>query len=402
MTLRKGFILLILLSLHHSVTFGQHQAQADNLLSENAYASILTCGPGNEFYETFGHSALRVVDTSMGIDVVFNYGMFSFNEPHFYFKFARGRLNYFVTVQPFQEFMAEYDYFGRSVTEQRLKIGEEELTRLFRTLIINVQPENKYYRYDIFRDNCATRVRDMVDAALNDNNRIDFKVENKHVSYRDLIHKYTGNNLKWWCFGCDILLGARCDRDMTTQQYMYIPAEMMTIYDTSVTVCGQRITCQPKELLPQSFTPQETVFSPSLLFMLMFLIVLILTLIGKHKGWKLIWLDATLFSAAAILSLLLLFMWFGSDHWCTKWNFNLLWANPLFIYLLFRLRKPARGIVTATICCLVATILMWFIGWPQNFNSATILITLMLLIRLWATLDRKRTENNDNTQTSNP
>lgn len=378
---------MILLSLHHSVTFGQHQAQADNLLSENAYASILTCGPGNEFYETFGHSALRVVDTSMGIDVVFNYGMFSFNEPHFYFKFARGRLNYFVTAQPFQEFMAEYDYFGRSVTEQRLKIGEEELTRLFRTLIINVQPENKYYRYDIFRDNCATRVHDMVNAALDESDRIDFKNVNKHVSYRDLIHKYTGKHLKWWCFGCDILLGARCDRDMTTQQYMYIPAEMMTIYDTSVTMCGQKISCQPDELLPQTFTPQETVFSPALFFMLLFLIVLILTLVGKHKGWKLVWLDAVFFAVAAILSVLLLFMWFGSDHWCTKWNFNLLWANPLFVYLLFRLRKPCCGMVIATICCLAAAIVMWFIGWPQNFNSATILITLTLIVRLCARLE---------------
>ena len=387
MTLRKGFILLILLSLHHPVTFGQHQAQADNFLSENAYASILTCGPGNEFYETFGHSALRIVDSARGVDVVFNYGMFSFSEPHFYFKFARGRLNYFVTVQPYQEFMAEYDYFGRSVTEQRLNMSGEELMRLYKALIINAQPENKYYRYDIFHDNCATRVHDMVNAALDESDRIDFKNVNKHVSYRDLIHKYTGKHLKWWCFGCDILLGARCDRDMTTQQYMYIPAEMMTIYDTSVTMCGQKISCQPDELLPQTFTPQETVCSPALFFMLLFLIVLILTLVGKHKGWKLVWLDAVFFAVAAILSLLLLFMWFGSDHWCTKWNFNLLWANPLFVYLLFRLRKPCRGMVIATICCLAAAIVMWFIGWPQNFNSATILITLTLIVRLCARLE---------------
>ena len=94
----KKLLLLGLLSL-----FGlQGLAQAQQLpLSETAKASVITCGPGTEFYLAFGHSALRIQDTARGIDYAYNYGTFDFDTPHFYWNFARGMLNYCLSRSPF-------------------------------------------------------------------------------------------------------------------------------------------------------------------------------------------------------------------------------------------------------------------------------------------------------------
>ena len=134
-------------------------------LSETATASVLTCGPGDDFYTTFGHSAIRICDTAQGLDLVYNYGTFDFNTPHFYWKFMRGQLNYMLGRSSFEAFMEEYIYYGRAVWEQRLNFTPREVNNLYLLLEQNYLPEYRHYRYDFFRDNCATRVRDMVDLA---------------------------------------------------------------------------------------------------------------------------------------------------------------------------------------------------------------------------------------------
>ena len=125
-------------------------------LSDSAYASLITCGPGDEFYTTFGHSAIRINDSVNNIDVVYNYGTFDFDTPHFYWKFARGRLNYCLSRSSFDNFMFEYSMEGRAVWEQRLRLTSQELNNLFIALETNYMPQYRYYLYDFFRDNCAT------------------------------------------------------------------------------------------------------------------------------------------------------------------------------------------------------------------------------------------------------
>lgn len=391
MKLFRNILLIILLCLAQYAK--ATEIATTQSLSGKAYASLLTCGPGDEFYETFGHSALRIYDSVNGIDIVFNYGTFNFAEPHFYLKFAKGKLDYNVNKQPFDIFISEYMFYGRAVWEQRLTLDSVELSRLYSSLMINALPENKYYKYDFFRDNCATRVHHMIQESLNDTQKLAFDTPRQRASYRDLIYKYTDKDNLWWRFGVDILLGARCDKPMTTEEYMYVPMEMMTQYDTTFNRSGSHLSAPAEKLLDDSRETSSTVFSPSLCFMLLFLVVLILTIMAKRRGWRLLWLDGILFSAAGLVSLLLLFLWFGSDHWCTKWNFNLLWANPLFPIMLFRLRKGNRILSIILTCCFAALILIWIAGWPQILNSAAMLITLTLLVRV-GTRER-RTENGE-------
>src|SRR4051794_26759093 len=105
-------------------------AQSDSGSHCNRRISLLTCTPGSELYSTFGHSAFRIVDSLAGTDIIYNYGTFDFDDPHFYSKFVRGKLLYFVSVDEFQNFLAEYQYEKRGITEQSLNLSCEEKQKL--------------------------------------------------------------------------------------------------------------------------------------------------------------------------------------------------------------------------------------------------------------------------------
>ena len=386
--MKKSIILLISLVLSIATAAAQDTLRKGQVLGEGAYASVLTCGPGDEFYETFGHSALRICDTANGIDTVFNYGMFSFGEPHFYLKFAGGQLNYYVSAQSFENFILEYRYFGRSVFEQRLRLTPSELQTLYEALKTNALPENKYYLYDFFRDNCATRVRDKIEESLDGRTILNNSLPADAATYRDLVYKYTDSTLLWWRLGVDLLLGARCDKPMTAAQYMYIPMEMMMQLDTLLTADGTTLTEPTVQLLTDKRVPMKKSVSPTMCFWLLFSIVLLLTLLARRKGWRLYWLDGILYGVAGLVGLLLTYMWIGSDHWCTKANPNLLWANPLMLVLLLRLRHRNTAIVLVVACCLLAALVGWMLP-PIHFNSAVLPIVLMLLVRLFLSGKRK-------------
>ncbi len=380
-SMRKLHTLFILLLLQITNFVGATPPDTIRGLSDGAFASLLTCGPGDEFYESFGHTAIRVCDTNNHIDIVFNYGCFDFAEPHFYLKFAKGRLNYFVMKSTFDDFMLEYRYFKRAVWEQRLRLEKDELERLFAALLENTEPENMYYQYDLFLDNCATRVHNMINNALSPERKMQFGKPKQATTYRDLIHKYTEETLLWWRLGVDLLLGCETDRTMKTTEYMYIPMEMMTIYDTTLMSDGKPLAENAVQLLTDSRATAKKSVSPTLCFWMLFAIVVLLTFISRRNEWKIYWLDGILFAIVGILSLVLLFLWFGSDHWCCEANLNLIWANPLYLWLLFRLRHSNMVIVLILGCTLFAFFVGWAM-WPQHFNAAVLPITLTLAVRL--------------------
>jgi hypothetical protein len=127
--------------------------------------SLLTCTPGKELYSSFGHSALRVVDSINNYDLVFNYGTFNFDDPQFIPKFVKGKLPYYVDTSSVDDFLYEYEYYKRGVTEQAINISCHEKKKLVALLFENIKPENKEYKYDFNYDNCTTRLRDMLEKA---------------------------------------------------------------------------------------------------------------------------------------------------------------------------------------------------------------------------------------------
>lgn len=400
--MKKTFF-LILLTL---VTLPGLKAQMiEAQLGDSSFVSLLTCGPGEEFYTTWGHSAIRVCDSTLNIDLVYNYGTFDFSTKNFYLKFAQGRLDYCISRDRYSDFIGAYNYERRSVWEQHLNLTRQERNNLFILLEHNYLPENRYYKYDFFRDNCATRIRDIINGSLC--HRYVFEpsdVENA-VTYRDLLYAPT-EKLLWWRLGVDLLLGQRCDKLCNSNEYLFSPMEMMVQTDTTafkikdangklipqVDSLGNTmfILGEKRQLLNSDLPPIPKSFSPTLCFWLLFIIVLALTIFGWAKQKRLVWLDEILFWIVSLLSILFILMWFATNHYCTKLNWNILWANPFFIYYAIRLRKSNKVVLYfGMLLELVTLIGFWFL--PQSFNAAVFPIALTLFIRL---LDKCRNINN--------
>ena len=357
--------------------------------SDSAFASILTCGAGDEFYTSFGHSAIRVCDPATGLDVVYNYGTFDFDIPHFYWTFARGKLNYCLSRTTFGNFMAEYDFEGRAVWEQRLRLSPQELNNLFVMLETNYLPEYRYYMYDFFRDNCATRVRDMVSGCLCHRTLSPECTADTNLTYRNLLYRSTEETLLWWRLGIDMVLGVRCDKRCSNYEYMFSPLEMMKQFDTlTVSDMGEPLAEPATVLLEETRNPLARSVSPTLLFWVVFVAVMCLSIMEWYKMWNLQWFDRTVYIIVGLLSLVALFLWFCTDHYCTKVNLNILWLSPLFLYFAINPRRSCRYAIYLQLIMLVATIVMTIGPLPQQMNMAVRPIVLMLTVRLISNLRR--------------
>ena len=168
----------LLLPLILIIFCGSISAQSRNL-SSNATISLLTCSPGEAIYELFGHTAVRVKDPSQGIDLVFNYGIFDFDTPNFVVKFVRGKLLYKLGVDQYRRFEYQYKVENRRVIEQVFNFNSPEKQQVFDYLLNNAKPENAYYQYDFFYDNCSSRVFDVIKDTLEQN--LSYKIPEKKI-----------------------------------------------------------------------------------------------------------------------------------------------------------------------------------------------------------------------------
>ncbi|MBR1784371.1 MAG: DUF4105 domain-containing protein [Bacteroidales bacterium] len=310
-------------------------------LGDSAFASVLTCGPGDDFYLAFGHSALRVCDPGHGLDVVFNYGCFDFNTPHFYLRFAGGRLDYFLDRVPYVFFMDEYAAEGRAVWEQRLNLEPRQVANLLLMLEYNRQPDYRYYRYDFFRDNCATRVVDMVEAACGHSSLNLLAGSDGGTTYRRYVHRAAAGGWQWWLLGVDMLLGLPADHRCTPKEACFYPLELKECL-AGASMDGQRFARRERQLLPDVRGEWRRGVPPLAVTGLLLAVLAALTLLERRQGWVgrvLAVADRVLFALAGLAGVVLLLMWFATDHSCTAWNPNLLWASPLLALVAIRMDK---------------------------------------------------------------
>ena len=171
---------------------------ADDFHADSATVSLLTCSGGREVYEQYGHTAIRF-NNNRGTDITFNYGVFDFNTPDFVYRFIKGETDYQLGIEPFEYFRSSYARRGSEVREQVLNLTSDEKVRLFQSLCVNFQPENRIYRYNFFYDNCTLRARDMIEGSVEggiEYNGFDADVPaDETVSYRDIIHITTVSTL---------------------------------------------------------------------------------------------------------------------------------------------------------------------------------------------------------------
>jgi hypothetical protein len=361
--------------------FNNMQAQTDSVC--NLRISLLTCSPGEELYSTFGHSALRVTDSAVGIDIIYNYGTFDFDDPSFYSKFTRGKLLYFVSVERLEDFLQEYIYEKRGVTEQVLNLSCTEKEKLAAALHENAKEKNKYYKYDFIYDNCTTRLRDMFF------NNADGPIETsdirpkENVTFRNMIHSYLDKSHQYWSkLGIDILLGESLDKKVTNNEAMFLPDYLLKGFDNT-TIDERPLISEKKEMLKPTMQLRKTqIFTPFIVFALLFLIITVLTFLNNTDNFLSVF-DFFLFFISGLLGIFILFMWFGTDHPECANNYNLVWAFPLNIIIVFFLYKKwnwVRYYFLLNSILLLLLLILW--EWlPQELNNALIPVTALLLLR---------------------
>jgi hypothetical protein len=350
--------------------------------------SLLTADPGPELYASFGHSAIRLREIGPdGRDLVFNFGTFDFDTPNFYGKFATGKLNYMLSVVPYDRFIIEYDYYKRGLREQVLDLNQEQKDFLLQHLDAQYAPERRFYKYDFFYNNCATKIRDAFDIAMGEQLVWSDSVA-EEKTFRNLIDEFV-LPLPWADFGIDLALGAVIDRPATELEKQFLPTYMeqafanATILENGV---SRPLVKQSRVLLeyPQE-NAQQSLLNPSMVFWLLTLVFAALTFYGFKKGKLMKGLDVALFGSVGILGLVVVFLWFFTDHSATAWNWNILWAFPGHLLLVWGLvaRPNATWISSYLLFAMgatVMTLLLWMFG-LQSFSPALIPILLLLLLR---------------------
>lgn len=348
--------------------------------------SLLTCAPGEELYSTFGHTALRVQDGQQGKDYVFNYGTFEFG-PDFYTKFIRGKLLYFLSVQEFTEFMYEYQLQSRSIQEQVLQLSCAEKQKLYTALQVNAQEQNRYYRYDFLFDNCTTRAGDIV--TKNTDSPVVFKtiLPKDHPTFRNLIHNYLDAGHQYWSkLGIDILLGAKLDRKVTNREAMFLPDYLLKGFD-SASVNNHPLVTSPQTILQMpSPLKDKSFFTPGVVFGLLLVSVVGISFI--HSNWVRAFIsvfDFLFFFILGLAGLLLLFMWFGTDHKVCQNNYNLLWALPTNVVMAFFVHSKKQWVkkyFTIVFWLSLVLAVAWFFL-PQQMNNALLTVVFLIIYRSW-------------------
>ncbi|MEM9647689.1 MAG: DUF4105 domain-containing protein [Bacteroidota bacterium] len=379
MKLRVFFLALILLSAER--LFSQVPS-----LSEKSQISLLTCAAGDDLYSMFGHTAFRVQDSVLGIDVVYNYGTFDFNRPNFYLNFVKGKLIYSLSRRNFERFLFEYELEKRWVREQILDLTLEEKNQLLSFFEINYQPENRDYLYDPLLNNCSSISGNILkdqfgDAIVFGNSHLE-----KQYTFRQLVRQ----NLKlnsWSAFGIDVAFGSVVDRTATVQEHMFLPYYAMEQI-RNTTKNGKPLLKRERTVLDYTELEQKNFFplSPLFWFGLLFLFTLAVTYLDQKHGTRSRWLDFSLFTLTGLIGTFLVLLWVATDHTSTPRNFNILWAFPLNLFVsyvfIFKQKLPSwflKYLYTA-IGLLVLVLIVWVVN-VQIFSPVLIPLLLTLAVR---------------------
>ena len=366
----------------------QHNFSQKLVLSDQSEISIITAGPGDVLYEAFGHSAIRVKDPTLNLDIIFNYGLFDFNQPNFYVNFVKGRLLYRLGKQSFRRFITSYDYQQRWVKDQVLNLSLVDRKKIFEYLNKNSLPENAEYLYDPYFNNCATKLRDIAKEILGNKIQFPSSFSDENFTLRQLMNQELPWNT-WGSFGINLALGNTLDKELIADNYMYLPDyvhkgfQKATITENKITT---PLVLEERQLL--RYTEKQIKiqwYNPFFVFSLLLLITIVVTFRDQKRNIRSKWLDFTLFFVTGVLGIIICFLWFFTDHYTAPNNFNLLWAfvlNFFVAFILLKSRIPSwiSKYLLFYLFLLFGAIVTSFIG-LQQFSNAVFPIMALLFLR---------------------
>lgn len=366
-------------------------------IMDSVEISLLTCSPHEAIYSLYGHTAIRINDQRNGEDLAVNYGLFSFEKPHFVLRFLFGLTDYEMGIEPFEAFCRQYRYYGSSVTQQVLNLTNEEKWNIVKAVNINYMPENSVYRYNYFYDNCTTRAVDMLTTHLADAHVVFEGEQQKYPSFREMVHGCLPHH-PWNRFGNDMLLGVKADCKTTLREHQFLPANAMDDFRHAMIV-GQDGSNRPLVLREEIVVPEGTQdvwkdfpLSPKDVFLIVLAITVLITLLEVYTK-KVLWgYDALLMILCGLAGIVLFLMLF-SQHPTVRVNLLLLLLNPLPLFFIWRMiRRARKRLPDRQYAWWIILICLFFIGgiW-QHYAEGIFLLASSLLIRnVWCLLRQRK------------
>ncbi len=294
---------------------------AQILLSDSAKLYLLTCTPGTEVWSKYGHTGIRVCDEANKMDIVFNYGIFSLMEDGFYLKFIKGETYYQLGIESYSHFVRFYNKIGRKTYLQELNLTPMQKQQVFDALMVNYQPENRFYLYNFVFDNCATRPYYLLKNALQDTIISSYQGY-ANQPFRSTITHYTGP-FSWVDFGINMVFGSKADQPMTNEQRLFLPEELMFYLSEAHLSDGTPLVIHENiasfEIAPVPW------YADCRFGIALFALLMVLISWWDRKRNKLSWwLDAILGLVYLVLLAIVIFLTFLSVHPLVGFSWRLL------------------------------------------------------------------------------
>lgn len=381
-------------------------ARAQLNFSDSVRISLLTCSAGPQAFEHFGHTALRIQDLRQpDQDVVFHYGVFSFDAPFFIYRFVKGETDYRLGAEWTRHFVGRYGEDGMGIVEQQLRLDSAQCQDCVERLLINYLPENRVYRYSFFFDNCATRPYHLLNKSVNNTILYDSTCVNART-FREMVQEKTGTN-NWLDFGIALAVALPAEREATFEEQLFLPSYLYEAVDHAQipVAIGENewympLVSQTDTLLTLTPEVEAKIFAPDPISpTTAFSIVLLLTLVISGLEWKERissptrhtmekWgksFDTLLLLVAGITGVIVWFLNFVSEHPAVDHNLNCFWLLPTHVIMavLIWLKSCHKfcsyyfGITFALI--IVYVLLDWWLG--QYCPASFLLLLATLLMR---------------------
>ena len=396
-----GFLLLFISGFNTNA-----QTKSDSCTMQ---ISLLTCAPGSDLYSIFGHTAIRVRDSSRGMDIVYNYGTFDDTDPLFYIHFTNGIMNYSLSAETMDSFMMEYQYEHRDVQEQVLDLNCAEKNKLYEALRKNTLEENRIYQYHFHTDNCTTRAARIIESNTMDSfvykNILPVNGEPGNtgsvtgLSFRDMIHEYLDKQHKSWSeFGIDLFLGKNLDAKVTNVEAIhFLPDYLYRGMDSAYN--GKKLLVSERKSVIKFPAAKKTSegLTPLALFQCLLLASILLFVFRNYPSINktLQVFDITLFSVLGLLGILMAYLWIARIDDVCRNNMNVLWAVPTHLIAVFFIRKKSGWIKYYFLgtAIVAAVLLAGFPFWWQRMNMAVLPLLILIIFRSFMIyLNRKHAE----------
>jgi copper chaperone CopZ len=286
----------------------------------------------------------------------------------------------------FDDFLLFYEYQNRSVQEQQLNLSIEQKTAFYYFLRENNKPENQTYPYDFFYNNCANKITDAIETVLGEQISYNPPSSFEQQTFRNLIRSDLNQN-SWGSLGIDVALGSKIDQLASVKEHLFLPKYLYLLLENAQVESKElKLVKKLKILTPTTFVKTSEGFgSPIVILSLVAFIMLFVTFKDNKNNKRSKWLDVILFATTGIIGLVILMLWFATDHTATANNYNLLWAfaaNLLFIPSILKTRLNNRGIKYIVFLTILLSLMLlhWMTG-VQSFAIGLIPILIAIGVR---------------------